>query len=297
MCQGNFRRFKQLLNATGSYRRRRRQTHSDGAILAVHFWAVCNDRPTYWACVRSNWPSGRWRGPLPSQSCVSRRLSMPRVQARQRKIELMARPPVPKDSVTVLACLDGKPLEIAWHSGDRQSGKGRGAGHLARGYKIHTIIDGAGRLLTWRLAALNIDERTMARRLLPEVQRVCYVVADSNYNSNQLFHAARLLGMQLISPRKKSHYGKGLGNHRQDPGRLRSLDLLEDGSTPFARAMLRARGSIERYFGNLVNFGGGLTCLPSWARTYKRVKGWVTAKLTIAHLRRTNPVEIIEMAA
>jgi len=297
MCQGNFRRFKVLINEAGLYRHSAGQTHSDGAILAVHFWAACNDRPVSWACLSTNWPPGLWRSVLPTQSCMSRRMATRRFQAQQQRLEQRARPSAPPCSIILLAYLDGKPLEIPWHSHDRQAGKGRGAGHLARGYKIHAIIDASGRLLAWRLASLNVDEKKMAPHLLAELERVCYVVADCNYNSNQLFKTARLKGMQLIAPRKASHQGKGLGNHRQDPGRLRSLDLLEDGRTPFAQDILRARGAIERYFGNMVNFGGGLTCLPAWVRTYRRVNAWVTAKLTIAHLRTANDAKIVALVA
>lgn len=314
MNQGTFRRFKRLIEQCGFYRRRGAQVHSDGAILAVYFWAALSDRAVCWACDRRNWPAGLWRGELPSQSCMSRRMNTACFRAQLQRIEQLARPPItPITQVTVdaptsstascspdfcfahrelstepivlLACLDAKPLVIAWHSTDPHAGKGRGAGTLARGYKLHALVSASGHLLAWRLASLNVDERTIAARLLRDVRNVCYVVADANYNSSPLFRIAQTSGSQLVAPRKLSHQGKGLGNHEQHEHRLRSIELLEDGLEPFARDMLVARRSIERFFANLTNFGGGLTCLPAWVRTYPRVLAWTTAKLTIAHLR------------
>lgn len=297
MSQGTFRRFKELIERCGFYRRRCRQVHSDGAILAVYFWAAINDRAVYWACDQRNWPASLWRGALPSQSCMSRRMNSDRFRAQQQRLELLARSQhsliTPQESradpIVLLACLDAKPLVVAWHSTDPHAGKGRGAGSLARGYKLHALISASGRLLAWRLASLNVDERTIAARLLRDARNVCYVVADSNYNSSRLFRIAHTSGAQLVAPRKLSHQGKGLGNHEQHVDRVRSIDLLEDGLQPFARDMLVARRAVERFFANLTNFGGGLTCLPAWVRTFPRVLAWTTAKLTIAHFRtRTN---------
>lgn len=323
MAQETFRRFKRVIRSMGFYRKHPGQTHSDGAILAVHFWAALNDRPSYWACDRANWPKGCWRGRLPTQSGLSRRLNTARFKHQQASVEVAARPPSnsrtieatahppangltveaaagapvndlaveaaagpPAKHFTVAAGIDAKPIIVAWHSGDPHAGKGRGAGALARGYKIHAIVDACGRLISWRLASLNADEKTIGRRLLRDLDHVCYVVGDAAYNANRLFEAAASSGARLVAPRKKSHRGKGLGNHEHHPDRLRSIDLLEDGVTPFAAALLAARVAIERFFSQITAVGGGLTCLPSWVRTYPRVKAWVTAKLTIHHLRQ-----------
>lgn len=275
---------KAAINRLGFYRKRPAQTHSDGAVLAVYFWAVLNDRPVCWACDRANWPTGRWRGRLPTQSCMSRRMNGERFRDQLRRVERAARPePGP---VTLAACLDAKPLTVAWHSADPHAGTGRGAGGLARGYKLHAITDAGGRLLAWRLASLNADERTMAPRLLRDLAGVCYVVADAGYNANHVFHAASARGARLVSPRKRSHEGGGLGRRVHHADRLRSIELLEDGRDAFAEALLNARGAIERFFANLTNFGGGLTCLPAWVRTYPRVFAWTADKITLMHLRQ-----------
>ena len=53
------------------------------------------------------------------------------------------------------------------------------------------------------------------------------------------------------------------------------------GLNRFGAALLAARGQIERDFGNLCGFGGGLAGLPAWARRIWRVRAWVHAKLLI----------------
>lgn len=316
MDQGTFRRFKRLIERCGFYRRRKGERHSDGAILAVALWAALHDRAIDWACQRSNWTPGLWRGTLPSQSCMSRRMRTPRFQAQQQRLERLARttptptptsPTTPTNAaglatrtsvrrgaiassepppIVLVACIDAKPLPVAWHSGDPHAGKGRGAGALALGYKLHAIISARGHLLAWRLAPLSVDEKAMAARMIREIQGVCYLVGDSFYNSNLLFRLAEDRGAQLVAPRKRSHVGTRPGNHDHHPDRLRSIDLLEDGLEPFALDLLMARRAIERFFANLTNFGGGLTTLPPWVRTYPRVLAWTTNKLTIAHLRQ-----------
>jgi hypothetical protein len=52
--------------------------------------------------------------------------------------------------------------------------------------------------------------------------------------------------------------------------------------------LLQDRAAIERYFGNATNWGGGLTHLPAWVRTHRRVHRWVQAKLTLSQLKRAN---------
>lgn len=288
MDHGAFRRVKQILRLLGAYRRRPRQVYSDGAILAVFFFAVLNDRAIDWAADSANWPRGLWRGDLPSQSCMSRRMREPRVLALLERVEHLARPCVP--TLCLAAAIDGKPLEIALHSDDPHAGTGRGVGHVARGYKIHALVGLCGTLLDWRLAPLNVSEREMARRLLRARPRVCYIVGDAFYETNRLAETAREVGVQLVAPRKKNHAGRALGKRRHDPGRLRNIQMLEHNATMFALDLLKARRCIERFFSQWTSYGGGLTCLPPWVRTYPRVHAWVRAKLVLALLRGTIPM-------
>jgi hypothetical protein len=54
----------------------------------------------------------------------------------------------------------------------------------------------------------------------------------------------------------------------------------------FGEQLLQDRAQIERYFGRLVTWGGGLTGLPAWVRTHRRVHRWVQAKLVLSALKQ-----------
>ncbi len=277
-----FRMLKAELRALGRRRTDDRFTYTDATILEVYLWAVINDRPTVWACDPDHWPRGLRRGPLPSQSQVSRRLRSPSLRALQARLEerVLRRDRAP----TLVVLLDGKPLPIAGHSTDRHAGYGRAARGKAKGYKIHALVDLSGVVWAWRLAPMNMDERTMARRLLRELPREGYVLADANYDSNALFAQASHAGSQMVVPRR---YGPehAVGHRAQHPARLRSRDMLENGVFPFGRELLARRRAVERYFSTLTSFGGGLTGLPPWARTHPRVHAWVQTKLLLRQLR------------
>ncbi len=269
------------LRRVGRRRHDRRQRYTDGSIFAVHAWAVLHDRPTSWACRPENWPAGLWRGRLPSQSQMSRRLRQPRFERFARRIEgaIMRAGRSPALAYAV----DGKALPIASHSRDRHAGYGRAAGGLARGYKLHAIVDTNSVVWAWRLAPMNKDERPMARRMLRDLTNPGYLLADANYDSNALFAEAHARGVQCVIPRR---YGAGrrLGHRAQHPSRMRSRDMLETPHVTFGPTLLRQRLAIERWFSRLTARAGGLTCLPPWTRTHRRVKQWVRAKLIFTQL-------------
>src|SRR5690606_21908897 len=133
---------------------------TDAGILEVYLWAALHDRPVCWACEPSNWPPGVRRGPLPDPATMSRRMRGPRIAALAERLRKRLEGEAPPGMVAIV---DGKALPIGPHSHDRQSGYGRAASGKARGYKLHAIIDAAGTLLSWRVAPMNKDERTMAR--------------------------------------------------------------------------------------------------------------------------------------
>jgi hypothetical protein len=96
--------------------------------------------------------------------------------------------------------------------------------------------------------------------------------------------AARPAGrLQLVNRRR---YGPGRGHRPQTAGRLRSKELLENPMPAFGNQLLADRAQIERYLGGLVNWGGGLTGLPAWVCTHRRLQRWVQAKLVLAALKR-----------
>jgi hypothetical protein len=264
--------------------KRTRFDFSDADIVKVHYWSVIHDRPVRWACERGHWPIWRRRQPLPSPATMSRRLRSASVRRLLQAVEERALAP---QQPGLYWMIDGKPLPIGGCSTDRQAGYGRAAGGKAKGYKIHAIVNPQGDIAAWRVAPMNKDERVMAARLLRVAPIHGYVVADSNYDSNKLHQVCTDRGpLQLVTRRR---YGTrhGTGHRPQTAGRLRSIQLTENPYPRFGNGLLQARNDIERHFGNLTTWGGGLTCLPSWVRTHRRVHRWVQAKLVLTALKRS----------
>ena len=254
----------------------------DGDIVEVWYWAVIHDRPVSWACQRDNWRGRRKR--LPSDSTMSRRLRTRRVLRLLESIERRVTAP---RQPGVFWKIDGKPLPISGCSKDRQAGYGRAAGGKAKGYKLHAITGAGSQIAAWRIAPMNKDERVMAARLLKSAEIQGYVVADSNYDSNKLHSICDRRGVvQLVTPRRYGP-GNGTGHRKQSSGRLRSIALVDGPCPAFAAGLLRDRSAIERDYGNLTNWGGGLNGLPPWVRTHRRVHRWVQAKLALTALRRS----------
>jgi hypothetical protein len=261
-----------------------RYDFTDEEIVKVYYWSVIHDRPVLWACDKKHWPLPLRKLALPSPATMSRRLKTPRVVALLDRLERRVTAPTQPG---LFWMMDGKPLPISGCSKDRQAGYGRVAGGKGKGYKLHALVGADGQLAQWRVAPMNTDERVMAERLLkaapPEVQG--YVLADANFDSNKLHQLCDARGhLQLVAPRRQGP-GKGTGHRQQAAGRLRSMAILESPFDAFARQLRKDRVEIERQFGNLTNWGGGLTCLPAWVRTHRRVRRWVQAKLVLTRLR------------
>jgi DDE family transposase len=273
-----------ILATVDKRRKRAKQDFSDEDIVKVFYWSVIHDRPISWACQRRNWPLYLRRQQLPSNTTMSRRLRSASVVALLDALERRVTAPT---HLHLYWMIDGKPLAISGCSKDRQAGYGRAARSKAKGYKIHAITAVDGSVANWRIAPMNKDERVMAERLLKTTNLAGYIAADANYDSNKLHKVCDARGnRQFVSPRR---YGAGrkVGHRAQSPGRLRSIALLENPQPDFGRQLLKDRSAIERHFGNATNWGGGLTHLPPWARTYRRVRRWVQAKLALTALRRT----------
>jgi len=263
-------------------------THPTAQIVRVYLWAALHERSTTWACQRAHWPgSTRERRPgfLPDQSTMSRRTRRRPGRDFTRFLDalglcLSARP---DPRLLDLKRLDGKPLLVAAHSKDRNATWGRGAGGLARGYKLHALWGTSLLPEAWTLAPMNIDERKMARRLLQRLEGQGYVLADGNYDANDLFALAQNAGYRLMAPRDTP--GAGLGNRRQRPGRLRSIELLERkafGLGRFGSQLFDRRRDIEQRFGNITTGVSGLNMsLPPFVRRIWRVRTWVKLKLLI----------------
>jgi hypothetical protein len=247
---------------------------------------VIHDRPNAWACRAKHWPIHLRRRPLPVPGTLSRRLQTRSVVAL---LDALERRVVAPKGPGLFWMIDGKPLPIGGCSKDRQAGYGKAAGGKAKGYKLHALVGSDGAVAAWRVAPMNKDERVMAGRLVkaapPEVSG--YLLADANFDSNPLHQVCDERGnLQLVTPRRYGP-GHGTGHKKQTAGRLRSIALTESPFPAFAQQLRKDRTEVERQFGNLTNWGGGLTILPAWVRTHRRVRRWVQAKLVLTALKRS----------
>ncbi len=260
-----------------------RQTYDTHTIVRVYLWAVLHDRPVMWATHRRNWPRANRPRQLPNQSTMSRRL---RVEETTTFMEKLARRINGPGRSSLIRAIDGKALVVPRHTTDPDAACGRGVGGFAKGYKLHAICNGSPMPLAWSVQPLNVQEIKEAHKLIPQLDGEGYLLADANYDSNALYDCAGECGHQLIAQRQRP--GAGLGHHDHSPHRLRAIHLLEDAPSPFGWHLYLRRREIERQFGGMVSFGGGLQSLPTWVRTLPRVRLFVHAKLIInaTRLRR-----------
>lgn len=245
-------------------------------IVLTFLWSVLHDRPVSWACQIENWPpEQRWQN-LPSPATMSRRLRdfcemelLQRVEHRLREIFPMG----------WVKWIDARPLPVGGNTKDQDARFGRGAGHNAKGYKLYMLGDAYQSVEAWQIQPMNVSEKRVAIELFEPLTGEGYVVGDGEYDANGLYDAAADHSFQLIANKRQ---GKALGHHYQSPHRLRAIELI---SHPFGQALLHQRGDIERYFGQMSNFGGGLSPLPNWVRTLRRVRLWVQGKIILNTLR------------
>jgi hypothetical protein len=249
--------------------------YSTYEIVGVYFWSVVNDRPMYWSVDKANWPPDLCPPRLPPQSTLSRRMRRSDAEQLMTKIEgtFLALAGV---SQLLIRMIDGKPLAVSGVTKDKDAGYGRGAGGMQKGYKLYAVWATGPLPLAWGLAPMNRSEKTMARQLIPTLPGEGYLLGDPEYDCNALYDLAHDAGHQLLAPKRQKNLG--LGHRPQSPNRLRSIELMK---SSFGKALYRFRRQIERDFGNLVSFGGGLTCLPAWVRRFTRVRNWVHAKLLV----------------
>jgi hypothetical protein len=272
-----------LLKQASKLRRCTRERYGADDIVQVWLWAVLHGRPVSWACDLRNWPLHERRRKLPSSSTMSRRLRSAEVQQMLQEIERSEL--APRGNKPLYWMIDGKPLPIGGCSKDRQAGYGRAAGCKAKGYKLHAVVGSDGSIAAWRVAPMQKDERAMGRRMLKQAAVQGYLLADANFDSNQLHDVCLERGVQLVAPPRYG-FGRRRGHRRQSPARLRSLELLSNPQSSFGRALHQERNAIERYFGYLSTWSAGLQALPAWVRGHRRVHRWVQGKLIFTALRR-----------
>lgn len=278
-----------LLMEEGKKRPRPQGTRfSDRRILEIYLWAAAHDRPTSWACEAKNWPADqRWKD-LPSQSTMSDRLRTLGVRLFMQC--LLDRFRQSGQMSALVRILDSKPLCVGCYSKDCDAHWGQAAAAKARGYKIFCGWSTCVVPDAWTLGSMNAADSEMGIKLVPQLTGAAYVLGDAGHDSNPLHAACERCGCQLVAPRRQPQ--TKLGHCHHENGRLRSIEMLEwpvalgTSASPFGRALYAMRPQIERTYGNLCAFGGGLQPLPSWVRTPHRVAMWVAAKLLINALRR-----------
>lgn len=268
-------------------RRPLRTRYTNREILAVLLWAALHDRSILWACRRSSWPASAWRRRLPDQSTMSRRLRDPALVDDLTPLLTHLQRHLPEGTALIV---DGKPLPVSAFTSDPDAAQGWGAGRHRHGYKLHAIIDDAHRLIAWALRPMNDAECTVAAGLIasadPHAVAGKVLLADASYDSNPLHEACEKAGVRLVAPRRRP----GLGvckNRRHHPQRLACREAFERGEDgALAELHRKVRPTIERFFGTLATWGGGLWGLPAWSRRLHRVTLWVGAKLALDAARR-----------
>lgn len=279
-----FVRLYRLLRQVARQRPRpKRIQFSDALVVAVYLWAALHDRPVSWATRRQNWPRDLLDFELPAQSTMSRRLrgdGVRRTMAALHELLHDGRDP----QRTLVKTIDSKPLPVGAYSIAKDARWGRGVRGQVRGYKLHALYGHGTLPIAFDVAPMNASEQRVARRLLPHLRGGGYVLADSVYDINDLHARAAELNHQLLTPRKRP--GAGLGHRNHHAARLRAVTMLEGPEPRFGKQLYALRSTIERRFGRLTNFGGGLAPLPNWVRTLPRVRQWVHAKLLIDAARQ-----------
>jgi hypothetical protein len=260
----------------------RRFTFGQGDIVLVYAWAAYHSRPVYWACDRRNWPDDLRPAPLPSAATMSRRLRRAEILAF---LERLRRHLQRGQRRSVLSQLDGKVMAVGPHSGDPDARVGRRSGGWVKGYEFHAIGNGLRRIEAWEVQPLNVDERVVARRLVPRSRVSGYLLADGNYDDNGLHELCDRQGAQLIAPRRRGPH-TALGHRAQSAARRRCIELLERSPNGFGPEVHKRRGDIERRFGALSSAWYGIGPLPAWVRTVHRVRLWVATKLVLFQLHQ-----------
>lgn len=285
MEANRYRHVCRLIDQVSPHRRRPRQQFSDARIIKVFLYAVLKDRPRCFACDPANWEPKLLEsvGTLPSPTTLGRRLrSIPCQQLLERLLVLLG-----EDQPNgLLKCIDSKPLVVGNYSRDRHATRGRAAGSMARGYKLHAICRGK-QVVQWMISSMNVSDQTAATHLIPRLEGVGYLSADNGYDSNRLYRLATTQQHQLVAPARRNNR-LVYDVRRNSAGRLRSLDLLNPllhrgAEESFGQSLMRERTGIERAFGHMAMLG--LNHLPPWVRRPHRVAAWVAGKLIFYMMR------------
>lgn len=268
-----------LVTETAKNKTLKRAKFNHAQVILTYLWAVIHDRPIYWACKKKSWPIYYRRQKLPTPSTMTRRLRRDDIQQLLREIEQKLINKFPR---SICRWIDGKPLPIGGTSKDKQAAFGYGASCIAKGYKLYAIADLNQGFVHWTIKPMNHSESKVASELIAAIEQGGYLVGDGEYDRNHLYDIAGRHNIQLVAPQRIRN-ARGLGHRRHSRHRLRCMELQQ---REFGESLIAARRSIERMFGNLVTFEGGLKPLPHWVRTLPRVELWVRGKMILYHLWR-----------
>jgi hypothetical protein len=261
------------------------KVHRDAAVVAAYEYSVLHDRPASWACDERNWPAADPRpARLPSQPTLSRRLSHdPGVRRFRSELAAALGSSFCVAAAALLGLIDGKALPVPRHSTDPDADFGRGAGAVEKGYRLHTLWHDGSPLPVWDVRPMSVAESVAARGLIARLPEGGggYVLGDSWFDANGLYDRLAARGRQLLAPRRKRR-ARGLGHRPHSPHRLHAMEML---ARPSGQQLYALRRDVERRFGNLVAFGGGLSPLPAWVRRLSRVRLWVEGKLFVNAIR------------
>lgn len=247
---------------------RRGRRFTDARVARAFLWSVMCDRPLTWL----DTPMGRMafmlqRSPaMPTSSTICRRLQDPRLTWLLEELLFGLSY---STSYPQYFTLDSKALPVSPYSKDEHATAGYGRCEMQRGYKLHVLSDNRNRVWAWEVLPMHIDEVETVQLLLPRAAQRRggggIVLTDTGYARAGKEFAERC-GFRLICPWDRS-------SRADDSPRWTREDRIR-------------RDSIERFFGNLSGFGGGLQGLPAWVRTPHRVRLWVLGKLIINAARQ-----------
>jgi hypothetical protein len=257
------------LRAVARATRQKDVTYQPWVIAAVLLWAALHDRPVAWACDKRNWSTTRLRPrKIPSASTMSRRPKRTVFGVFLNRVAERLAGGAPAWELAI----DGKPLPVGHCSKDPDA---RGT-RLGRGYKLHAVWGPGPWPVAWEVTAAREYEGAVAARLLAGVRGKGVMLADGNYEASPVYDAAAGAGYLLLA--RPDPCDNGRGHTYQSPHRRLALSWFRDG---LGWHLYRFRSSIERAFGNMGAFGGGLGPLPGWVRRLGRVTRWVWCKLVI----------------
>jgi hypothetical protein len=241
----------------------------------MYMWSVAHDRPLCWAAKRTSYGSCFRPRKLPSNSQFCKRIKTPRCdQILQRVHEHL----VHFEWQQGVSFIDGRALPVGAHSKDPDAHVGRSSSGFSRGYKLHVWAAKDGRIPTWSVMPLNVNEKPVAHAMLRYRYADGLVLADGAYDSVTLYDTVGADDGALLTPLPK-HAGKG---HRPQSNYRNAASIEWSG---IAGYVYRDRNGVERIFAHMSAFGGGLAGLPPWVRTLTRVRRWVGAKIMIYHAR------------